>query len=577
VRVYAYQVSDLTLRRVDTDNVGTFVFEQLPAGLYKIIAFKTGFVPAVVLLSRETPEVAQYLEVDLSPQSAAAAVEQDSFWSLRQKIPRAVLRDLETIEIAADEPMGSDDSRTGLLETRLEALTGSDSAVEDSIGMSRGQVAMTGTLGSSDFGLTGDYWLAPSKQSRDENSYASEVSLSLDNPNGSRVRLTTVDNSLSRATKARDSVDLERYQVSWSQDLGPGTSTVKAELVEEANLYASGPIRIRGLPDSSRTWNVEGSYTGDLTRNDSLNAGFRYRQWEGYDISPAARGYLPSQRVDLFGLAATRIKPRFLLQYGMYSTLRDGSLSLAPQGGVVVELGSNWTASTLASHRVHQDEPVNLHDFLPVAYSSTGTCQSEEYCYQIEVSRSLSRDGDVTFGATHRRFGETMRLYFSEDFFNHMESLYLAEGDTLPEVTLALTQRITPNILAQLRSNVATGGGGTLYASRLRAYENNVSYLVTSLDTQFERTNTGVFLAFHHLEQSLDPLATRRKRRTLPVALEMQRLQLRLTQDLSMLNMDALALRLNLEVARGSNPAARDKFDEDELHKRVMGGVAVTF
>ena len=47
VRVYAYQLADLSLKRVVTDADGSFRFPELPAGLYKIIAHKSGFVPAV--------------------------------------------------------------------------------------------------------------------------------------------------------------------------------------------------------------------------------------------------------------------------------------------------------------------------------------------------------------------------------------------------------------------------------------------------------------------------------------------------------------------------------------------------
>ncbi len=56
----------------------------------------------------------------------------------------------------------------------------------------------------------------------------------------------------------------------------------------------------------------------------------------------------------------------------------------------------------------------------------------------------------------------------------------------------------------------------------------------------------------------------------------MQRLQLMLTQDLKALNLASLALRLNMEVARGAT-TGDDSVDADSLRRRVMGGVAVTF
>ena len=61
-------------------------------------------------------------------------------------------------------------------------------------------------------------------------------------------------------------------------------------------------------------------------------------------------------------------------------------------------------------------------------------------------------------------------------------------------------------MLTSLESSVAFGGGGTFVAADRRSYENQVHYMVTSLDTQFLTSSTGVFVAFHHLPQELEPL-----------------------------------------------------------------------
>ena len=89
--VYAYQLADFSLRKVVTDAGGNFLFDRLPAGLYKIIAHKTGFVPAVALLIRATDEAHQFLEMQLAEQQAVEAAG-DGFWSVRERIPTDVLR-----------------------------------------------------------------------------------------------------------------------------------------------------------------------------------------------------------------------------------------------------------------------------------------------------------------------------------------------------------------------------------------------------------------------------------------------------------------------------------------------------
>src|SRR3954447_21092594 len=57
--VYAYQLADLSLRKVLTDAQGSFLFQNLPVGLYKIIAHKAGFTPAVIMLTRTAAQAYQ--------------------------------------------------------------------------------------------------------------------------------------------------------------------------------------------------------------------------------------------------------------------------------------------------------------------------------------------------------------------------------------------------------------------------------------------------------------------------------------------------------------------------------------
>ena len=62
-QIYAYQLADLSLHKVLTDTQGNFLFQNLPTGLYKIIAHKSGFLPVVVMLTRTTAQAYQFLEL----------------------------------------------------------------------------------------------------------------------------------------------------------------------------------------------------------------------------------------------------------------------------------------------------------------------------------------------------------------------------------------------------------------------------------------------------------------------------------------------------------------------------------
>ncbi len=122
-------------------------------------------------------------------------------------------------------------------------------------------------------------------------------------------------------------------------------------------------------------------------------------------------------------------------------------------------------------------------------------------------------------------------------------------GDELPEVRLMVNRRLSPQVITSLESSVAMGGGGTFVGADRQPYENQVHYMVTSLDTQFQSTATGVFFAVHHLSQELQPL---RLGQSSP-QMQTDRVRLMLTQDLNILFdlASQWAVQLNMELSRG--------------------------
>ncbi len=256
--------------------------------------------------------------------------------------------------------------------------------------------------------------------------------------------------------------------------------------------------------------------------------------------------------------------------------MRDGSLSLVPHGGVVITLGGDWQGRAAVSQRIEQRGDAYLQSFNTAFYGDKDSCRSvTDACYQVSFTHG-EEDNQVMIGAIERRFAETLRLYFSPDFFDRLESVFVVEGDELPELQLSVTRRVAPRILARLESNLAEGGGGIFYATDDKPYENDVRYLVTSLDTRFQRTSTGVFVAFHHLEQSFKPAEPQGSEEAIR-HLEVERLQVMLTQDLNVL-LDLAsnwAVRLNMELSRGSTPYTLTV--DNELYKKLTGGISVSF
>lgn len=606
--VYAYQVVDRSLQKVATDVQGNFRFDQLPAGVYNIIAHRIGFVPAVVRLTRSTAEAYQFLEIQLARQAAAAGSggQAADFWSLRSKIPADVLRDIETVRLASARLEPLESISPGLLvagdfadlKTAVEAVSGVDSSFEGaSSQMTGGQVDLEGRLGKLQVGLTGRL-LQVAGDAADTQAYTDgevrALSLAVGSGSANQISVTSLTNRLINrpgdAAPGRDEtlspVDFENYRVSWSQEHGKnGRSDFAAQYTSESNYHRVGLFDPPDIPEASRAWLFEGSYTAALGESGTLQAGVRYRERQsalpGFgrdaELDQASRA-----NVDVFGQGGVRVSPAVLVEYGMFSTLRDGSVALTPKGGVVVRLGSTWQAESSFSRRVFQNAVDQRTDFLPVLMRSADFCeQGGESCYSLTFSRKKGDDEKISLGAAQRTITETSRLYFSEDLLDRQESLYLVRGDRVPEVQFELQHRVAPRILSKLSSSIASGGGGIFYATDRKHYENRLSYAVTSLDTQFQATETGVFVAFHKLSQDLEPV--KRSARSGGSEAELEKLQLVVSQNLNFLadlGTDWI-VRLDLEVSRGSEVAHQggesSARGDDELRRRFVGGFAVRF
>jgi hypothetical protein len=597
-RIYAYQLADLSLRKVMTDAQGNFLFQDLPAGLYKVIAHKTGFVPAVIMLTRTTAQAYQSLELQLAQRQAGQGPESDDFWSIRARVPADVLREIEAdeaqIQLSSFTAQPGGALTTGF-QTEMQALTGVDQIAGSGGQLSSAGVGFQGQMGQVKVGVHGSLMqlTSSSLQTTGGGSPASgqSSSLAIDLSRGpnSRVSILSFNNRMTPGSYVGRSesgdgvapVDFEHYQVNWSQDVGHnGRSEFAAHYTSENGFHRHGVIDPLDIPETSTSWRIEGAYTIDFSDRNTLQSGLRYRERQ-FGLGTVDRPGKAYERqalssIDVFSRGGVRVQPAVLMEYGLYSTLSDGSLALTPQGGVVLQLGSNWQLETTAARRVYTDAPTGP-DFLPTLFEQRDLCeQGSDSCYEVNFSRTAGDDDKLTLGAVHRTVGDTLRLYFSDDFFDRLESLYLVRGDKLPEVRFGFRHKVSPQVVTTLDSSVASGGGGTFFAANGQPYENQVRYMVTSLDTQLLATSTGIFVSFHHLEQQLDSFNA--PGRT-DAQMEYERLQLMLNQNLNIL-LDLASdwtVQLNMELSRGGSVTSGNALADDRVRRRILGGIAVKF
>ena len=571
--IYAYKLTDTSLTKAFTDGEGQFSFDSLPAGLYQVIAYKPGFLPAVALLSRAASSAFQYLDFDLTAADEIEVSSDDDFWSIRERIPRDILRQIELAVLESAEAPVEYERIDGAFEARMQALTGVEQLSPATAAELRGgRLDLAGQLGTFLLDVRGDFReLQPSDAGfSTSDSLAQSTSFQVRLANGDQSQFL-ISSSRSHLDRADAPIDLAHYGLSGSQQIGHGRAEFSAQFTEQSNFLADERLAMQSLPTASQTVHVEGSYETKIGQRNSLQTGVRYRQHSPLS-SLSATGWLPSERFELFGLADLDVNSSIVVQYGLFTEYHDGRMSLSPQGGVVLKLSPQWSINGLMRQRFTDESATPFYDFVSAYYNKTGECGSAEAnCYQIELTRKLAGDGYISVGALQREYADRLRLFFSDDFFNQLESLYLVEGDRLPEVHVAFQRRLTPRILARLESNVARGGGGFIGTSD-GPFRNQVQYAVTSLDTRFDATDTGVLLAFHTMDQELVPLLSQTESR-----LETDRLQVLLTQDLpSLLGLASdWSVQLDMQLSRGAD--LYDRVASDDVRRRVVGGIAVRF
>ncbi|MFN7942694.1 MAG: carboxypeptidase-like regulatory domain-containing protein [Thermoanaerobaculia bacterium] len=596
-RVYAYQLAERSLRKVLTDPSGSFLFEDLPAGLYKLIAHKSGFEPIVRMVSREATASNQFVELELAERSddqgVGPARTAADFWSLREQIPSDVLRDIELSEPPVLSLMTPLAPRPDRFLAEMEATTGVvDLANAGAAEIRGGQVGLHGQVGrvrmllEGDFQQLGDSALA-SDASAGLSGETSSLRVHLAGDRAGRFDLASISSRLDPDTgePAPQGVDYSQYQLTWNRPLGDDAETTfLAYYVSESGFYGQRLIDPGTIPIASRTLQLEGNYSQQIGDNSSLRSGVRYRERIGQFQSSSDRFNLltpdGAQRfLDAFSLGQWRATPDYWIQYGIYSTLSDGSVSLQPRGGVLLHFGPDWQVSALAARRVAlSGENLAWTDFLPDLFQDNLGCDDSEFtCYSLQVLHGAEEANHFKIGSSFREYDRPVRLFFSQNFFEHGESLFLVPGDRLPEVYASWSRRVAPRVVTRVSTDWAAGGGGSFRAVNRTPYENEIALLTTAVDTRFERTSTGLYVSFHRLSQRLEPLRWRPGRRTVPES-QLDRLELIVSQDLSTLFdlSGDWALRVGMELSRGGDffptPA-----EQDTVRRRLMTGVAVRF
>ncbi|HEV2063444.1 MAG TPA: carboxypeptidase-like regulatory domain-containing protein, partial [Thermoanaerobaculia bacterium] len=356
--VIFYNLADASLTRASTSADGTFVVSSAPVGVYDLIAYKKGFLPALVRLWHQAaPQQVSSLSIELALAGKSRASNRGNgkatpdFWELRDRLPADVLREIglaDSEEKAAASlarpPAQTNTASTTAAKIGGEMRTTTDVGAGDS-SISRAALGLRGGLPNGwAYALKGEYaTLSDTRPPADGVTTGNSTGLALEVAPSplDHVRVTTRRNQVSFGDQGTAS--LQAHQVMWDRGDEHGTvESAAARYIEEAGLYRATARGTSLFPLASRTLELQGAYARAATETPGLSVAMTYRRREGLGSTSgvASNGtFFPAAPdADLSASASVRLGSRALLEGGVVARYLAGGYGIAPRAMARYEL-----------------------------------------------------------------------------------------------------------------------------------------------------------------------------------------------------------------------------------------------
>jgi len=575
--VFVYGVSDARLNRARTQPDGSFQVEGVPAGVYDVIAYKTGFYPSLLRLWHQGTPTVSTIAIDLVPSQASPVGRADwDVWSWRDRLPADVLR-----EITSDGP---ESFRGNAAETiRIARVVNGDFASSASLGgasgsFSRSEANLFGTLpGSLQYSLRGGY--AAVGGGPDDSPLARGTAR-----DGVLLIAGSPDSAVSTSYAGReftalngDAARLDRESIRFDQHFESGARMEWSISRRAENGFERSTSVIPDLlPAATEGEELKGRWSreGERSREGVTLQVYRRRVSEPIDIADVRTAALYDGGIS----AAVERDVAGPLSFGARLDARTGSagssvapggilrLRLGPDASLVVS-GARSVVSTDSSARAAAAPRVVAGDEWQTAVSSDASA-----AFVIGSSRS----GMVQVKASTSRIREPLRVYFDGDLLLDVGSLYLFDGNRLEKLTASASGRLAELVDASFSAEEGRVSGRltadsqssfALATSTGRYYAGTVSFALRP-------TRTDLSCALRRVRQTLQGEATRADNFS-------DMLRVSLGQDLTVLGFDPFgsAWKLVVSYETDSTPTVTDGSLEETalLRHRVMGGLSISF
>ncbi|MEO8381062.1 MAG: carboxypeptidase-like regulatory domain-containing protein [Acidobacteriota bacterium] len=545
VLVIALNLQDFDAVQTYTGSDGAFNLPTLRRGIYKIIAVKQGFVPAIttVVPTRTSHRLA--LRLDTEPKVKKSRNQE--IWELRGSLPADVLRDLDAM-LQPEEIVSYEIPR---FKGEMVSLTG---VTNQSTNPAYAQTALgvQGRLSDSwQVGVHGNMqrFEDPTDNVRFGNALAktSAMSMEIHSADDQSYRLASTQSSWAYADVPDHGrqADLRAHNFEWRS----GPAHVQVRYLEQENLF-------RNTPMQSNLIEVAGAMPVMQTRRNDLGVALRVKQESISGTTDIFR------TADLSASGTVALVPSLILHYGLDSRIGLAGQEWAPRTGAEWKLTKKTSIVGSALVKVYDRETQTTVGTLPsiVFWSEDGRALPS---YTYTFGFVSGEDDTNRFSAiiTFTEVDEALRMIIADEQNQFWDGLEVEAGDLRRDVRFSYRRQFG-NALAV---DVATTAGTASQRDPLQPREK--VYITGDLQSTFTPTRTSLAVSYRDMEQP---------REGGEEDYRSERIHVQMAQSLY-LPID-IKLLLGLELARSENsPYLVDTLVPDGRSKKYIGGLAFNF
>ena len=546
--VIALNLGSLEVIQTFTASDGSFALPQLPAGVYKVIAKKYGFAPAMAMVVPTRPDHRLKLSMDIVKVGRSGS---QQMWEIRGSVPPDILRQIDEVMMAPPLAPSTPSYDIPRFKGEVMSMTGVASQAASPT-FAQTALGMQSRLGETwQLGIRGNLHRVddPSDDARFGAAMAesSDVQMELRSSPTEAYKLA----STKSWWRYRDDLPIEQQEAdvrSHHFEWEHGTSRLQVRYLAQQNLFAATP--------GSDLFEVGGNTTLFQTRHTDVGLALRLTQ---ESLHHTANGTY--RTANLTANARVEVAPAFAVSYGVSSRLGLYGTEWAPRTGVEWKLNKDTAFVASGLYKVYEQERPNVLPSIVVWSDDSHLLPRYSYSFGV-VSGDQARDHFSAIASVSAT-DSPLRVVFSEGSEHFWDGLVIDSGDVRRDLRVAFRKELGRWVLVDVVSSagVATPRSQTLLNTQK-------VYVTSDVASTFSPTRTTLAVSYRHMQQ---PQAS-----GLGNSYDTRRVDVRLAQSLH-LPVD-LKVLLGMEIGRASNsPILLDAFDPINGTRKYIGGVAVNF